>query len=129
MGVKSYLIRDSIIGIISQRLIRIMCPKCKEYEKEIKLNDKKISVYKTIGCSYCNYSGYKGRKSVSSIVYIDEKIKKEISNIFQEIKSLSNDEMIINLNYLLEKSFISYGDYNNFLLEEDLNYEENKIIQ
>ena len=51
-------------------------------------------------------------------------MKKLTSNIFQEIKELSNDEMIVNLNYLLENGYISCDDYNNFLLEEDLNYDE-----
>lgn len=128
MGVKPYLIRDSLIGIISQRLIRILCPRCKEDDRDINLNGKKIKLYKSNGCNYCNYSGYKGRKSVSSVVHIDENIKKIISNIFQEIKELSNEEMIVNLNYLLENGFISCADYNSFLLEEDLNYEKNKIV-
>ena len=128
MGVKSYLIRDSLIGIISQRLIRVLCSNCKEFDIDINFNNKKISLYKSNGCNHCNYSGYKGRKSVSSVVYIDEKVKKIISNIYQEIKELSNDEMIVNLYYLLENGYISYIDYNNFLLEEDLNYDKNKII-
>ena len=76
MGVKPYLIRDSLVGIISQRLIRILCPRCKEEDKYIELNEKRNKLYKANGCNYCNYSGYKGRKSVSSVVYIDEKIKK-----------------------------------------------------
>ncbi len=128
MGVKSYLIRDSLIGIISQRLVRVLCSNCKEFDIDINFNNKKISIYKSNGCNHCNYSGYKGRKSVSSVVYIDEKVKKIISNIYQEIKELSNDEMIVNLYYLLENGYISYIDYNNFLLEEDLNYDKNKII-
>ena len=128
MGVKSYLIRDSLIGIISQRLVRVLCSNCKEFDVDINFNNKKISIYKSNGCNHCNYSGYKGRKSVSSVVYIDEKVKKIISNIYQEIKELSNDEMIVNLYYLLENGYISYIDYNNFLLEEDLNYDKNKII-
>ncbi|MDV4152540.1 GspE/PulE family protein [Clostridium sp. AL.422] len=128
MGVKSYLIRDSLIGIISQRLVRILCTKCKIVDKKISFNGKEVVLYKSNGCSYCNYSGYKGRKSVSSVVYMEEKVKKLITNIFQEIKELSNDEMIVNLRVLLENGLISYGDYNNFLLEEDLNYDKNKII-
>ncbi|MCI6692965.1 MAG: Flp pilus assembly complex ATPase component TadA, partial [Clostridium sp.] len=127
MGVKSYLIRDSLIGIISQRLVRILCENCKVYDKDIYINGRRIILHKANGCSNCNYSGYKGRKSVSSVVYIDKEMKKLTSNIFQEIKELSNDEMIVNLNYLLENGYISCDDYNNFLLEEDLNYDENKI--
>lgn len=127
MGVKSYLIRDSLIGIVSQRLIRTLCNECKEKSTNIKINNRFILAYKSKGCTCCNYTGYKGRKLVSSVVYVDEKIKSLISNIFQEIKELSNDEMISNLIYLVENGFISVDDYNKFLIEEGLNYEESKI--
>lgn len=127
MGVKSYLIRDSLIGIVSQRLIRTLCNECKEKSTNVKINNKVVLAYKSKGCACCNYTGYKGRKLVSSIVYVDEKIKSLISNIFQEIKELSNDEMISNLIYLVENGFISVDDYNKFLIEEGLNYEESKI--
>lgn len=128
MGVKQYLIKDSIVGIVSQRLIRVLCSECKEVNKEVLLKNKKIKTYKEKGCSLCNYTGYKGRTAISSVVYIDEKIRKLISNIFQEIIELSNYEMINNLDDLIIRGDITYFDYNNFLLEEGLNYEENKII-
>lgn len=128
MGVKSYLIKDSLIGIISQRLIKTLCNKCKEKSDEVKIKDKLITTYESIGCIHCNYTGYKGRKSVSSVVYIDEKIRELISNIFQEIIELSNEEMVINLIYLIENGAITINDYNKFLIEEGLNYEKNKII-
>ena len=128
MGIKSYLVKDSLVGIISQRLIRILCNQCKRVEKEITYHGKNIDAYKREGCSLCNYTGYKGRKLVSSVVYVDEEIKKENSIIFQEIKSLSNDEMIENLNELIINGDISIEDFNSFLIEEGLNYEKNKII-
>ena len=128
MGVKPYLIKDSIIGIISQRLVRVLCLSCRGKDKIVNIDNNSITTYKAVGCNHCNYTGYKGRKSVSAVVYINEEIKKIISNIFQEIKELSNEEMIMNLNYLLTNGFITIEDYNNFLIEEDLNYEENRII-
>lgn len=128
MGVKPYLIKDSIIGIISQRLVRVLCLSCRGKDKIVNIDNNSIVTYKAIGCNHCNYTGYKGRKSVSAVVYINEEIKKIISNIFQEIKELSNEEMIMNLNYLLTNGFITIEDYNNFLIEEDLNYEQNRII-
>ncbi len=128
MGVKPYLIKDSIIGIISQRLVRVLCLSCRGKDKIVNIDNNSIVTYKAVGCNHCNYTGYKGRKSVSAVVYINEEIKKIISNIFQEIKELSNEEMIMNLNYLLTNGFITIEDYNNFLIEEDLNYEENRII-
>ena len=128
MGIKQYLIKDSIVGIISQRLIRVLCNECKEVDKELIFRNRKVKAFKKKGCKLCNYTGYKGRTVVSSVVYIDDKIKKLISNIYQEIIELSNYEMISNLEDLFIKGDITYLDYNNFLLEEGLNYEENKII-
>ena len=128
MGVKPYLIKDSIIGIISQRLVRVLCLSCRGKDKIVNIDNNSIVTYKAVGCNHCNYTGYKGRKSVSAVVYINEEIKKIISNIFQEIKELSNEEMIMNLSYLLTNGFITIEDYNNFLIEEDLNYEQNRII-
>ena len=128
MGIKSYLIKDSLVGIISQRLIRILCNKCKRVEKQMTYQGKNIDIYKSEGCSFCNYTGYKGRKLVSSVVYVNEEIKKENSIIFQEIRSLSNDEMVENLNELIINGDISIEDFNSFLIEEGLNYEKIKII-
>ncbi|MDB1933255.1 ATPase, T2SS/T4P/T4SS family [Clostridium tertium] len=127
MGVKQYLIKDSLIGIISQRLIRVFCDNCKKEDIKFIFKGNEMINYKGVGCSNCNYTGYKGRKVVSSVVFIDKEIKKQISNIFQEIGELNNEEMIDSLNDLLTNGQISIMDYNNFLIEEGLNYEENKI--
>lgn len=128
MGVKQYLIKDSLIGIISQRLIRVFCDDCKTEDKKLIFNGNELINYMAVGCSNCNYTGYKGRKVVSSVVFVDKEIKKIISNIFQEITGLNNEEMVDSLIELLTKGEISVLDYNNFLIEEGLNYEENKII-
>ncbi len=127
MGVKQYLIKDSLIGIISQRLIRVLCDNCKREDIKFYFKGKEVINYKSIGCSNCNYTGYKGRKVVSSVIFIDKEIKKDISNIFQEIRGLNNEEMIDNLNELLTDGKISVTDYNNFIIEEGISYEENKI--
>ncbi|WP_111927844.1 GspE/PulE family protein [Clostridium tertium] len=127
MGVKQYLIKDSLIGIVSQRLIRVFCDNCKKEDIKFIFKGNEMINYKGVGCSNCNYTGYKGRKVVSSVVFIDKEIKKQISNIFQEIGGLNNEEMIDSLNDLLTNGQISIMDYNNFLIEEGLNYEENKI--
>ncbi len=76
MGVKQYLIKDSLIGIISQRLIRVLCDNCKREDIKFYFKGKEVINYKSIGCSNCNYTGYKGRKVVSSVIFIDKEIKK-----------------------------------------------------
>ena len=121
MGVKSYLIRDSLVGIISQRLIRILCNKCKVISEKKIVNNEEIILYESCGCIECNNTGYKGRKMVASICIIDDEIKRVYSNIFQEINYLNNDEMLDSLEELLKLGDITKVDFKNFIMMEGLN--------
>lgn len=85
MGIESYLLSSAVIGIISQRLVKVLCTKCKiSYEAgylEKKIlgideNDKLI-LNKAVGCSSCN-SGYKGRSAVYELLPINESIRRLI---------------------------------------------------
>ena len=88
MGIESYLIADSVIGVIAQRLVRRLCPKCKEpriataQEKQIMGVDpaQEITMYKPCGCSQCDHTGYKGRIGVYEIMTVTPELKKIISN-------------------------------------------------
>lgn len=88
MGVESYLIADSVVGVIAQRLVRRLCPKCKkaryatEEEKRsmgIRPETPNVVLYDPIGCNSCN-KGYKGRIGVYEIMEITPRLKKIISN-------------------------------------------------
>ena len=88
MGVEPYLVATSITGIIAQRLVRKICPYCKEeyiasdYEKSV-LKDKykdKLKLYKGHGCGYCNYTGYIGRIGVYEIMEITREHRDTINN-------------------------------------------------
>ena len=88
MGVEDYLLVSSVVGIVAQRLIRLICPHCKEehrpLEEEKKLylfySDSDIlpKFFKGSGCSYCNHTGYKGRTAVQEILFLSEELKKLI---------------------------------------------------
>ena len=88
MGVDSYLIADSVVGIIAQRLVRKLCPYCKkprlanEYELEFMGCDpeEKLTIYEPTGCQRCNKTGYFGRMGVFEIMEISPKIKTMISH-------------------------------------------------
>ncbi|WP_300954939.1 GspE/PulE family protein, partial [uncultured Clostridium sp.] len=54
MGVENYLIRDSLVGIISQRLIRLLCNKCKSKVGEKVVDKENIDIFKKCGCTECN---------------------------------------------------------------------------
>ena len=85
MGVENYLMAKSLIGIVAQRLMRKVCPKCAR-EVETTWSERQIlgedvkTVRKGIGCPSCNHTGYRGRIAVHEILSIDGKIKRMISN-------------------------------------------------
>lgn len=87
MGIESYLIADSVIGVIAQRLVRRLCPNCKRPrlatpdEKEL-MNcnpEEDVTIYEPCGCSKCENTGYKGRIGVYEIMRITPKLKTIIS--------------------------------------------------
>ena len=90
MGIKPFLISSSVLGVLSQRLVRILCQNCKEEDKlaenftaSYQLPDDK-KYYKAVGCRKCNYTGYMGRKVIGEFLRID--------NDFKELlKSTVND--------------------------------------
>lgn len=82
MNIENYLLVDALKAIISQRLVRCLCPKCKSKEK-INKNDAKFFglveetyVYAAKGCGYCNMTGYNGRCGVYEVIIIDEDFRK-----------------------------------------------------
>lgn len=89
MGIEPYLLASSLSGIISQRLVRKICPKCKveyeagAYEKKMLRIDKNedVKIYKGTGCTYCNNTGYYRRKGIY-----------EIMDITREHRDLIQDE-------------------------------------
>ena len=126
MGVEKYLIRDSLVGIISQMLIRLLCNKCKRKIGEKIIEKEKINIFSKCGCIYCNYTGYSGRALVAAIHVIDNKMKNDIKNIYSDRNILSNIEMIENLNSLLKSEEISIDDYENFIEMEGIKHSYEK---
>ena len=86
MGVEPYLIGDSVVGIIAQRLVRKLCPNCKKpktpTEDEQKLLYLKpgdaATIYEPCGCEACGGIGYKGRTAIYEIMPITSKIRSHI---------------------------------------------------
>jgi len=89
MGVESFLISSSVVGILAQRLVRKICPKCKkeiemtpEMEKIIEnygVKSDEIKLYKGEGCPFCNGTGYKGRVAIFELMIITDNIRELIS--------------------------------------------------
>lgn len=120
MGVEEYLIRSSLVGIISQRLVSLLCEDCKEFIGEKIINLKRIKLYKKCGCDRCNGTGIKERTLISSVFYIDKLLREKIKDIHNDEELLSNKEMLKVLDKLLEEEKIDYYDYLKFIQGEEL---------
>ncbi|MBR5596419.1 MAG: Flp pilus assembly complex ATPase component TadA [Lachnospiraceae bacterium] len=87
MGIDSYLIADSMVGVIAQRLVRRLCPACRKKRlanPEEKMILKRsaaeaVELYEPNGCGRCDNTGYKGRIGVYEIMQISPKLKSIIS--------------------------------------------------
>ncbi len=111
MNIDDYLIRASLRGVVSQRLVRILCPHCKtkvkltdeqkDILKNIDSNFRNDYVYEAVGCSKCN-NGYHGRKAIMEILYIDRDFRKLIKYDLDldELRNLGKEK---NIKTIVEK--------------------------
>ena len=87
MGIEPYLIADSTIGVIAQRLVRRLCPECKRQKKadeeELELlqlaPDADVTIYEPCGCPRCDGAGFRGRIGVYEIMEVTQSLKSIIS--------------------------------------------------
>jgi type IV pilus assembly protein PilB len=99
MGIAPFLISSSVIGVMAQRLVRRICPRCiEEYTPEedvlenLKVNFKlpdpgKFKLYRGKGCDYCKNTGYRGRTAIFEMVRINDEIRSMI------MKNASSNEI------------------------------------
>jgi len=88
MGIEHYLIGDSVVGIIAQRLVRRLCPKCKklraatfEEKRALRIPEtQEFNLYEPVGCKECGNIGYKGRVGVYEIMPISHSLSVMIAN-------------------------------------------------
>lgn len=102
IGIESYLISGALKGVISQRLVRKICPHCrKEYKAnrdELRMlgfsGDEDISLYKGEGCPECRHTGYSGRNAVFEILTISKEMRRAISQgaTAEEIAAIAGRE-------------------------------------
>ena len=98
MGIEPFLISSSLLGILAQRLVRILCTECKEedllaenFRQDYKLLQE-AKIFKAVGCKKCNYTGFSGRKSIGELLVVDDAIRdllKETTDEHSIRKSLS----------------------------------------
>lgn len=87
MGVPSYMVANSVVGLVAQRLMRKVCPHCTEKYKasEAELEalglptDSILMLKRGLGCSKCSNTGYRGRRSIHEMVVIDAPVRRMIT--------------------------------------------------
>ena len=77
MGVERFLWSSSLVGVLAQRLVRVLCPDCKRARlatpTELKfLGTMKAQVWEPVGCDACGHSGYRGRTGIYELVPVDD---------------------------------------------------------
>ncbi|MCM1722617.1 GspE/PulE family protein [Bacteroides ovatus] len=120
MGVQPYLISDTLIACVAQRLVRLLCPHCKkQYKlddnicKALNLNNQSI-FYKAVGCDECYYTGYKGRKAIYEVIKMDTYLADAVRSGVTDVD-----------NYFLEKQVTTLKDSALSLLKEgETSFEE-----
>jgi len=85
MGIEPFLVSSSVVAILAQRLVRVICPKCKEKYipskevlKDLKLTQK-AEFYRGKGCMKCKNTGFVGRIGIYELLVINEEIKNMVT--------------------------------------------------
>ncbi len=91
MGVKPFLVASSIQASMSQRLVRMLCPECKEPDPEpdatilagLNIDSEKLrgkTIYRAVGCDQCRNTGYKGRKGIFELMEMNSVMRDMVFN-------------------------------------------------
>lgn len=70
LGIPHYLINATLLGVMAQRLVRLLCPHCKRQAGQ---------VHQAVGCGECRESGYRGRAGVYEIMLMNDRLKALVS--------------------------------------------------
>jgi len=88
MGVEPFLVGSSLVAVLAQRLVRVLCKDCREAYaatpeelKEIGLRppERPVKVYRAKGCANCNFTGYRGRVGIFELMLIDDDLRSLVS--------------------------------------------------
>ncbi|SDZ80151.1 type II secretion system ATPase GspE [Microbulbifer marinus] len=94
MGIEPFLLSSSLIGVLAQRLVRVLCPECKQPHTadagERRMlgidGDGDTIIYRPNGCEHCNHSGYVGRVGIYELVPVNETMRQLIHDRASESK-------------------------------------------
>ncbi|HFE38305.1 MAG TPA: type II secretion system protein GspE [Gammaproteobacteria bacterium] len=83
MGVEPFLLSSSLVGVVAQRLVRVLCPKCKKptqaTERDCELlgvsTENPPIIFQRQGCEACNHLGYRGRTGIYEVIDVDDQLR------------------------------------------------------
>ena len=109
IGVEPYMISGALRGVVSQRLVRKICPHCRKAytptEEEKRMvgipENEDVTFYKGEGCQECGHTGYRGRRGVFEILTLDAALRREVAN------NASSEELT---KTALENGFVTMKD-------------------
>ncbi len=88
MGVEPFLVASSLVAVLAQRLVRVLCIHCRVpydatreelLEIGVRPPERPVRVYRPEGCAACNYTGYRGRVGIFELMLIDDDIRSHVS--------------------------------------------------
>ncbi|MFB0978050.1 MAG: ATPase, T2SS/T4P/T4SS family, partial [Myxococcota bacterium] len=88
MGIEPFLVGSSLVAVLAQRLVRLLCLECREAyaaqehelrEIGIEPTEKPITIYRAVGCPACKQTGYYGRVGIFEMMLVDEQIRAMVS--------------------------------------------------
>ncbi len=105
MGVEPYLVADAVVGVITQRLVKRLCPQCKTpalttpAEMAMLGVETPAEIYHPHGCPFCNNTGYRGRTAVHEIMYMNDKLRNSINDksYLENLRTLSVENGMVPL--------------------------------
>jgi type II secretory ATPase GspE/PulE/Tfp pilus assembly ATPase PilB-like protein len=100
MGIEPFLVSSSLEGVVAQRLVRTLCPACKEKtpvsssifrEEGLQIEGEKVEIFTKRGCEKCRFTGFRGRSGIFEVMALNEEIKDVIfrRGSSQKIKELA----------------------------------------
>jgi len=111
IGVQPFLIASSVIAIMAQRLVRVVCPKCKEPDKppmaELKaamIGQERLSTANFMrgrGCNYCHHTGYRGRLGIFELLKLNSAIREMTFNR-EPTQAIRRQSRLLGMRTLLE---------------------------
>jgi general secretion pathway protein E len=83
MGVEPFLLSSTLLGVLAQRLVRLLCKECKQPYTANAVDCERFGLdamdpptfYKAEGCKHCNYQGYRGRSGIYELVVVDDELR------------------------------------------------------